>query len=159
LGPQHVVDGEIVITRKKTDTPATITVLPELQAIIEATPLTGLTTFLITKSGRKYEPNDLSDQFRKWCDEAGLPPQYTLHGLRHAMGDALAERDATPNEIASVLAHKDVRSALHYTQEASRKKMARKAMARLIAGTKSDRSGNEGVSVENPPQTLSTKKA
>jgi site-specific recombinase XerD len=159
LGPQHIVNGEIVITRQKTGVPATIPVHPELQKIIEATPLIGLTTLLITKSGKPYAPNDLSDQFRQWCDEAALPPQYTLHGLRHAMGDTLADNDATPHEIASFLGQKDVRSALHYTQEANRKKLARKAMAKLLAGTKSDRTGNVCVSEENPPQTLLTKKA
>jgi integrase len=168
MGPQHIVNGEIVIARQKTGVTATITVHPELAATIAATPLTGVATFLITKTGRPYAPNDLSEQFRKWCDEAGLPPQYSLHGLRHTMGDDLAEHEATPNEIASVLAHASVKSALHYTQGADRKKMARKAMARLIGTTlpgqlsnqsrPKDHPGNEGVSEENPPQTLVTKK-
>ncbi len=73
------------------------------------------------------------------------------------MGDALAEHDATPNEIASVLGHAGARSALHYTQGADRKKMARKAMARLI-GTKRDRPGNTEVSNEDPGLTLGADK-
>ena len=149
LGPQHIVDNEITIARQKTGITATILVHPELRAILAATSITGLSTFLVTKTGKTYAPNDLSDQFRQRCDEAGLPPQYTLHGLRHSMGDTLAEHDATPNEIASVLGHAGARSALHYTQGADRKRMARKAMARVIGGTNQAQS----VSAGNPAQT------
>jgi len=42
---------------------------------------------------------------------------------------------SNPNEIASVLGHAGARSALHYTQGADRKRMARTAMRRLIAKT------------------------
>ncbi|MGA2312720.1 MAG: tyrosine-type recombinase/integrase [Xanthobacteraceae bacterium] len=158
VGPQHIVDGgEIIIARKKTGVPAHIPMHPELCAIIEASPITGLTSFLITKTGKPFSPNDLSDEFRQWCDQAGLPPQYTLHGLRHSLGDALAETGSNPNEIASVLGHAGARSALHYTQGADRKRMARTAMARLI-GTKRDRPGNAEVSNEDPGLTLGAAK-
>jgi hypothetical protein len=39
-------------------------------------------TFLVTKTGKPYSAGDFSDQFRKWCDEAGLPKRCTIHGLR-----------------------------------------------------------------------------
>ncbi len=149
LGPQHIVDDEITIARQKTGVTATITMHPELCAVIKATTPIGLSTFLITKTGKPYAPNDLSDEFRQWCDQAGIPAEYTLHGLRHSMGDKLAENDATPNEIASVLGHAGARSALHYTQGADRKRMARKAMARVIASTNQA----QALSVDNPPQT------
>jgi integrase len=160
IGPHHINGDLIAIPpRKKTGVAAIIPLHPELRAIIEATPLTGMATLLVTKTGKRYAPSDLSDQFREWCDEAGIPEQYTLHGLRHAMGDALAESGATPNEIAAVLAHASAKSALHYTQGADRKKMGRAAMERLIKSTKQDPSGNEGVSAQNPAQTISAQKA
>jgi integrase len=134
IGPQHIVGDEIIITRQKTGVPATIPVHPELRAIIEATPLTGLMTYLVTTGGKQFLPNTLSDQFRKWCDQAGVPRQYSMHGLRHTMGRVLAEQGATPSEIGSVLGHADIRSALHYAKDAERKVLARKAMARLIKG-------------------------
>jgi len=133
IGPQHIRNGEIVITRQKTGVDATITIHPELQAILDATPVTGFSTFLVTKTGRPFQPNDLSEQFRQWCNEAGLPRHLSLHGLRHTMGDKLAETGSSPNEIASVLGHAGARSALHYTQGADRKRMARTAMRRLIS--------------------------
>jgi integrase len=149
LGPQHIVDGEIVIARQKTGVPATITVHAELRAIIEATTPIGLTTFLITKTGKPYAPNDLSDEFRQWCNQAGIPAEYSLHGLRHAMGDALAEAGASPSEIGAVLGHASAKSALHYAQGADRQRLARKGMARLLTGTKQQ----QGVSEGQPAQT------
>jgi integrase len=150
MGPQHIRNGEIFITRQKTSVDATITIHPELQAVLDATPVTGFSTFLVTKTGRPFQPNDLSEQFRQWCNEAGLPQHLSLHGLRHTMGDRLAETGSNPNEIASVLGHAGARSALHYTQGADRKRMARTAMRRLI----SEPTGNVTVSNHDPSLTL-----
>jgi hypothetical protein len=97
MGPQHIGRGEtiavgdLVIDRwltvrpEKTKHSSAITlslpVFPQLHRIIAATP-TGHLTFLVTKTGKSYIPNDFSIQFRKWCDEAGLPERCTFHGLR-----------------------------------------------------------------------------
>jgi hypothetical protein len=51
------------------------------------------------------------------------------------MGDMLAEHGASPSEIAAVLAHASAMTAIHYTQGADRKKMARNAMTRVIGST------------------------
>jgi integrase len=159
IGPQHIGDGEIIIPpRQKTGVPATLPLHPELRAIIEATPLIGTKSFLGTSAGKPYLPNNLSDRFRVWCSEAEIPKQYSLHGLRHAMGDLLAELGASPNEIAAVLAHGSVKSALHYTQGADRKRMARNTMARVIGGTKQGCSGNIECLGDNPTQTIDVKK-
>ena len=58
-----------------------------------------------------------------------------LHGLRHTMGDALAESGSSVFEVAAVLGHASARSATHYTQGADRKRMSAKAMKRLIERT------------------------
>ena len=154
IGPQHVSADEIKIPpRQKTGQSTTLLLHLDLKAIIEATPITGLSTFLVTKTGTSYAPNDLGDQFRDWCKQAKIPAGYTMHGLRHAMGDALAESGSSPNEIAAVLAHGSPKTALHYTQGANRKKMAGNAMRRLMA-----RPGNVHVSEDNPSQTHWSKK-
>ena len=57
MGPQHIRDGEITVRQSKTGTALTLPVLPQLQAIIEATPCEHM-TFLVTKSGRPYSSND-----------------------------------------------------------------------------------------------------
>src|SRR5262249_1594418 len=72
LGQQHIKNGEQTIELQKTKVPLTITVMGELAAVIAATP-SGHLTLLTTKSGKSYGANDFSEQFRKWCDDAGLP--------------------------------------------------------------------------------------
>lgn len=158
-GPHHIAGDEITIKRQKTGVSATITMHPQLRAVLDATPLTGFLTFLVTKTGKPYAPCDLSDEFRGWCDDAAIPKQYTLHGLRHALGDALAEAGASPNEIGAVPGHASAKTSLHYTQGANRAVLGRQAMARLIAGPNQARSANAGVSEDNTPQTLRTETA
>lgn len=120
--------GEICGERTKTGVAfGPFPVHPELQRIIEATP-SGHLTLLVTNAGRAYHPNHLSNRFREWCDEAGLPQRCVIHGLRHHMGAQLAERGRTTLQIAAVLGHSSTRMAEHYTKEASRKRLSRDAM-------------------------------
>src|SRR5262249_8586621 len=135
--------------------PATVTIHPELRAVLDATPVTGFATFLVTKSGKPFAPNDLSEQFRQWCNEAGLPSHLSLHGLRHTVGDELAESGSSPNRIAAVLGHAGAKSALHYTQGADRKRMSRKAMQRWISGTRNE----PALSNHDPSLTIEREKA
>jgi integrase len=149
LGPQDIADGEITITRKKTGVSATLPLHPELRKILDATPLTGLSTFLVNANGKPYKANQLSIQFRKWCRAASIPPGYTLHGLRHTLGDAIATAGGSLHEVAATLGHRDVKTAAHYTQEADRKLLARRASARLIS-TKPDHAVSENRSAQTP---------
>jgi hypothetical protein len=71
------------VTQQKTGKALALPVRPELKAAIDATP-TGHLTFLVTKTGKSYGANDFSEQFRSWCDAAGLPQHCVFHGLRKA---------------------------------------------------------------------------
>jgi integrase len=86
--------------------PITLSVpaLPELQRIIEATPL-GTLTFLVTEFGHPFTANGFGNRFRKWCDEAGLSPHCSAHGLCKAAATRLAEAGASENEIRAVAGH------------------------------------------------------
>src|SRR5215472_12199874 len=72
LGRQHIRDGVLTLKQQKTGITLAIPVHPHLQAVLAATPSEQL-TFLITATGRPYGPNAFSEQFRNWCDAAGLP--------------------------------------------------------------------------------------
>ena len=73
MGRQHIRNGELAVRQKKTGTPLTIPVLPELQAIIDATPI-GHLTLLTTKTGKSYGANDFSDQFRNGATPPACRP-------------------------------------------------------------------------------------
>jgi integrase len=102
--------------------------LTELPAVLDATPV-GHLTFLITKTGKSYGANDFSEQFRQWCDAAGLAQRCTFHGLRKAGCRRLAERGCSASEIAA-WSGQSLREVERYTKAADQARMARNAMAR-----------------------------
>lgn|GEM_PF-721408 len=104
---------------------------PELDAIIAATPTSG-PTFLVTEFGKPFTSNGFGNRFRKWCDEAGLPPHCSAHGLRKAAATRLAEPGATELEIRAVTGHQTSKEVDRYTKAASQKRMAEAGMSKLI---------------------------
>jgi integrase len=140
MGPQHIRNGELSVRQGKTNAALIIPVLPELQAIIEATP-TGHLTFLVTTTGKSYGANDFSEQFRRWCDAAGLPPECSFHGLRKAALTRLADAGKTVHQIAAVSGHKSLKEVERYTKAADQKRLAREALL-------GEQIGTEGVETE-----------
>src|SRR5262249_33606276 len=140
MGLQHVSDGAISVRQQKTRATLRIPVHPALQAVLDAAPSKHL-TFLTTRSGRPYSGNDFSEQFRVWCDEAGLPKECTGHGLRKAACRRLAEAGCSANEIASISGHLTLREVERYTKAAEQERMARNAMTRITKTENEQTSG------------------
>ena len=82
------------------------------------------------QDGQPYQPRSFSRQFRKWCDEAGLPKRCTAHGLRKAACRRMAEAGCSANEIAAWSGHATLTEIKRYTDAADQERMARNAMAR-----------------------------
>jgi integrase len=141
MGRQHINNGVIHVRQEKTGTTLRIPLHPALQAVLAATPTEHL-TLLVTKSGRPYSGNDFSEQFRAWCNEAGLPARCTFHGLRKAGCTRLAEAGCSANEIASISGHATLREVERYTKAAEQERMARNAMARTTKTENEQTSGN-----------------
>ena len=104
----------------------------ELAAIIDATP-TGHLTLLITKTGKSYSAHDFSEQFRRWCGDAGLSPECSFHGLRKTALTRLAEAGCTAHQIAAISGHKTLKEVERYTRAADQARLAREAMAKTAA--------------------------
>jgi integrase len=128
IGRQHIRDGVLTIRQNKTGIVLAIPV-PDLAAIIAATPV-GHMTLLTTQSGRSYRANDFSDQFRVWCDAAGLQ-HCSFHGLRKAACTRLADAGCTAHEIAAISGHKTLKQVEHYTRAADQARLARAAIERI----------------------------
>lgn len=129
MGRQHIRNGvAIEVRQEKTRTVLEIPLHAELVRIISA----GFAemTFLTTKTGKPYAPNDLSDEFRGWCDAARLPAECSLHGLRKAAARRLAEAGCSAHEIAAITGHKTLKEVERYTKSAEQARLARQAMAR-----------------------------
>jgi integrase len=87
-------------TRRKKMHAIEIPIVPELAAIIEASP-TGDLNFLTTEWGKPFTANGFGGWFRDRCDEAGLP-HCSAHGLRKAGATIAAERGATDRQLMAM---------------------------------------------------------
>jgi integrase len=132
MGRQHIRDGVLIVRQQKTGVTLAIPVHPALQSVLDATPSEHL-TFLTSRSGRPYAANDFTEQFRVWCNEAGLPTRCKVHGLRKAACRRLAEAGCSANEIAAISGHVTLQEVARYTRAVDQEKMARNAMARVNA--------------------------
>ena len=132
IGRQHIRDGVFTVKQEKTGVTLAIPVHPHLQAVFDATPGEHL-TFLITATGKPYGGNAFTEQFRNWCDAAGLPQRCKPHGLRKAACRRLAEAGCSANEIMAISGHATMKELVRYTKAADQARLARNAMARTTA--------------------------
>jgi integrase len=137
LGRQHIHDETLIIDQGKTEggeeAHLEIPVHPKLRAVIDATPMVGVKTFLVTHFGKPYTAPGFGNWFRELCNQAGCP-DVSAHGLRKATARRLAEIGCSANQIASITGHASLSEVQRYTKAADRKRMAREAMKKLIEG-------------------------
>jgi integrase len=131
MGRQHIRDGVLTVKQQKTGVELPIPVHPHLQAVIDATPSEHL-TFLVTATGKPYGGNAFTEQFRNWCDAAGLSQRCKPHGLRKAACRRLAEAGCSGNEIMAISGHATMKELVRYTKAADRALLARNAMAKAV---------------------------
>lgn len=113
--------------RKKRAEHHDIPLLPELDAIIAASP-TGDLTYLVSDLGQPYASgNSFGNKFKDWCVEAGLP-HCTAHGLRKAAATIAADNGATTHQLMAIFGWSSVKQAETYTREADRRRLATSGM-------------------------------
>lgn len=85
-------------------------------------------TVLKNAFGDAYSEKGLGNRMRKWCEQAGIPAGYTLHGLRKSLGIHLAENGATGRQIQDVLGHASMKESDVYIRLANKKRTATDAL-------------------------------
>jgi integrase len=121
-------------TEDKTGLELAIPVHPELRRIIDATPSKHL-TFLVTEFGAPFAVAGFGNWFRERCNEAGLA-RCSFHGLRKAAATRLIDAGCDVVEAAAITGHASLKELQVYIETRDRKKAARRAMHKLISGTK-----------------------
>jgi integrase len=136
FGPQHIKDGWLHYTQAKNEhrnpNEVDIEVVPELARIIAATPSRHL-TFLVDTRGKPYSEWNFNRVMRKWCNESGLPEHCVPHGLRYAITTALADKQATTQEIMAITGHRSLAEVERYTKAANKRLLAASGMAKVVA--------------------------
>lgn len=105
-------------------------ILPELRAVIDATP-SGHLTYVVTEFGKPFTSNGFGNRMRDWCDQAGLP-HCSAHGLRKAGATIAAENGATEHELMAIFGWDSPKQAAIYTRNANRKRLAAGAMHLIV---------------------------
>jgi integrase len=133
MGEQHIADGVLHWTRRKTATTTgielAIPVHPTLRHILDETP-SGHLTFLVTEFAKPFTAAGFGNWFKEQCYAANLP-HCSFHGLRKAAASRLAEAGASVHEIAAITGHATLKEIARYTATADRKRLARSAVAKM----------------------------
>lgn len=160
LGPQMARGGHLIFTEAKGRSRGIkqreLPILPELAAVLEATP-SGHLAYLVTEFGKPFTANGFGNWFRKRCNEAGLP-HCSAHGLRKAGATVAAENGATEHQLMAIYGWESPKQAALYTRKANRKRLAASAMHLLVP----ERKAHESVPLSpSKPDggTISAKKA
>jgi integrase len=88
-------------------------------------------SLLTTTQGKAFDPFYFGAWFADAIDEAKLPNDCVLHGLRKTAARKLAEAGCTAEEIKAVTGHTTSRMVDHYTMGANQKKQASAAILKL----------------------------
>ena len=132
----NIRGNRIHYSRGKTGQKVDLRILPELAA--ELAHLRPAQMVLLSREdgSKGYTSESFGNMFRRWCEEAGLPPHCAAHGLRKAGARRLAEAGATEFEVMSFLGHGTAREASRYVAAANRPALADSGMAKLEAETR-----------------------
>ena len=97
--------------------------LPELKAMLDATERVSPVIVIDERDSKPYTLYNLSKEFNKIRDAAGLPPEYQARDMRRAGLTEAGDAEATEDELLSLSGHRN-RSSLEPYSRHTRKKAA-----------------------------------
>ncbi|THK37678.1 integrase [Ensifer sp. MPMI2T] len=80
-------------------------------------------TVLKTAYGNAFSEKSLTNQMAVWCQQADVPPGYTLHGLRSTFGTYLAECDLQARTLMTAMGHSSMKVTDKYIQQINDRRM------------------------------------
>ncbi len=130
-GPRQEIDGGLAYVQSKTEAEMFNTIWPPLRAAIDAMPVRGLDTYLVTSFGKPFTPAGFGNWFREACNAVpDLPKGLSFHGLRKAVCRRVAEAkgDArSTKHVQAVSGHTTLKMVERYTEAADEKRLQREA--------------------------------
>jgi len=130
MGRQHIQNGVLTLTQRKTGTRLSIPIHATLQAELDHVPA-GQLAVLLTQEGKSFSDAGFSQWFSERARWAKLGQGCTAHGLRKAAARRLAEAGCTAHQIASITGHKTLREVERYTRAVDQERLAVVAMASI----------------------------
>lgn len=131
--PRDLLEASANVVQQKTGKALVLPIHPNLADVLAAVPDLEAREFVaLTAWGKPFSPKGLTVRMRDWTKAAGLPPGYTLHGLRKTLGKALAEHEATTRQLMGVLGHDNIAHAELYSRDAEQVRLAADGMLKLV---------------------------
>ena len=125
-------DGAVLaFTQQKTGRDLVIPVHPVLKVALDTWQRVG-PTILVNHWRKPWPPVALSSALRVALDDAGLPAELSLHGLRKLAAASLADCGCTSAQIGAITGHTTLKEIERYTKSADQKRLAVEAMARMV---------------------------
>lgn len=142
----HRKDGAIRVVQEKTG--AELWIPEHLDPAAELAIDGEHMSFLTKPDGSAFDGESLSPWFADAIEEAGLPDECVLHGLRKTAARMLAEAGCSAHEIMSVTGHKSLAEVQRYASAASQKKLSAGAIHKL------ERNANRTASAKRTPSPV-----
>jgi integrase len=127
--------GVIHLSTSKTGEEVDIPVHPGLQLVLDAAPAHDAATVAATTNNTPWTEsgfNSVWDRFKDKLEADGrIGSHLTIHGLRHTVGDMLAESEASLDDIRRALGQKTLAMAQHYSERAKKRSAVRRAVEKM----------------------------
>lgn len=128
FGPKHVSNGKIYFTASKNDADLGMPMARDLKRAIDAMPVIGSATYLVTDYGKPFTKEGFGNKMRDWCNAAGLP-KCSAHGLRHAIARRMAQMKLTDEQMMAVGGWSSSELVRVYTASVDKEELADGAIA------------------------------
>ena len=156
MGRPDMRDGEIRVVQEKTGERVWIPMTADLKAVLEPWMKDKVGPMLTTPTGRPMKEDYFRHMMREAYDEAGLPEDFTTHGLRYTAATRIFEVYkglGHPDRMAweavgDILGHRTMEMAKKYS---AKRRRARLTVARLDAAL--------GASVKPAPESVKPNKS
>lgn len=126
----HRKDGMIRVVQGKTGEEVWVPEHRELTAELDRGE-TGHMSLLTTSQGKGFDVVYFGAWFAESIEDAGLPDDCVLHGLRKTAARKLADAGCSEDEIKAITGHTTSQMVGHYTKAADKKKRATAAILKL----------------------------
>ena len=126
----HRKEGAIRVVQGKTNQEVWIPEHRELAAELDGGE-TGHLSLLTTSQGKAFDPIYFGAWFAEAIDDAGLPDDCVLHGLRKTAARKLADAGCSEEEIKAITGHTTSAMVSKYTKTVEKKKRATAAILKL----------------------------
>ena len=126
----HITDNVMGVVQEKTGERIAVPVHENLKASIAAFPSKGL-ALIQRLDGQPLKVRELHDVIASAIDDAKLPDDCVLHGLRYSAARCLADAGASPHEIMAITGHRTLGMVEKYTKQANKTRLAGSALTKL----------------------------